>query len=207
MLGCRFLIKLINLESMKAQIIVCHPNTGSFNHAISSRVEKVLSSNGYQIIFHDLYKENFNPVLPYEEIIDTSFDPMVEEYIRDLNESDILIIIHPNWWGKPPALLSGWIDRILRLQVAYTFPKGGEGGKPVGLLQLKRVYIFNTANTSIEREREVFGDPLNLIWKNCVFDFCGVPDVVRMVFTVVVDSTLEQRNAWLDEVEQILIKS
>jgi NAD(P)H dehydrogenase (quinone) len=192
---------------MKAQIIICHPNSESFNHAIASKAEKVLIANGYQIIFHDLYKEDFNPVLPYGEIIQESFDPKVKEYIRDLNESDMLIIVHPNWWGKPPALLSGWIDRVLRLQVAYTFPKGGEGGKPIGLLNLKRVFIFNTANTTTERESEVFGDPLNLIWKNCVFDFCGVPSIVRKIFTVVVDSTLEQRNGWLDEVEQILVKS
>lgn len=193
------------LINMKGQIIICHPNSNSFNHAIASRVKKVLLAKGYQLIFHDLYKEKFDPVLSYQEIIQDA-DPITEKYIQDLIESDIIIIIHPNWWGKPPALLSGWIDKVLRFQIAYTFPKGGEGGKPIGLLNLNKVYIFNTANTTIERECEFFRDPLDLIWKNCVFGFCGVPDVIRKVFTVVVDSTIEQRTKWLDEVEEIMME-
>ncbi|CAM1372774.1 NAD(P)H-dependent oxidoreductase [Tenacibaculum xiamenense] len=189
---------------MKAQIIICHPNSGSFNHAIANQVEQVLIQKGYEIVFHDLYKEEFNPVLTYEEIMGNLEDSLVEKYIKDLTESDVLIIVHPNWWGKPPALLSGWIDRVMRLNAAYAFPKGGEGGAPIGLLKLKKVIIFNTANTTIDREREMFGNPLELIWKNCVFKFCGVQNVLRRVFTVVVDSTYEEREKWLKEVEQIV---
>lgn len=190
---------------MKAQIIVCHPNINSFNHAIARSVEQTLIKKKYRVIFHDLYQEGFDPVLTHQEIINGTNDPLTRQYIRDLLESDILIIIHPNWWGKPPALLCGWIDKVLQSEIAYTFPKGGEGGKPIGLLKLKKVYIFNTANTTAERELEVFKNPLDLIWKNCVFEFCGVTDVVRKVFTVVVDSTPRQRQHWLDEIEQILV--
>ncbi|MEO1053333.1 MAG: NAD(P)H-dependent oxidoreductase [Bacteroidota bacterium] len=189
---------------MKVQIIVCHPNNQSFNHAIAQRAKEVLQNNGHDIIFHDLYQEKFNPILPYEEITEDTNDPLVERYIQDLIQSDAMIIVHPNWWGKPPAMLSGWIDRILKFHIAYTFPKGEEGGAPIGLLKIKKVIIFNTANTTDKREREVFGNPLELIWKNCVFDFCGVQDVSRKVFTVMVDSTSEERTQWLDEVEQMV---
>lgn len=190
---------------MKAQLIVCHPNADSFNHAIANRVEKALKAKGHEVIVHDLYLEKFNPVLPYAEITEDTQDPLVKNHIQDLVQSDILIIVHPNWWGKPPALLSGWIDRVLKFHIAYTFPKGEEGGEPVGLLKLKKAIIFNTANTTEDREREVFGDPLELIWRNCVFEFCGVPEVHRKVFAVVVDSTPEARNKWLDEAEQIIV--
>ena len=186
---------------MNIQIVVCHPNEKSFNHAIANRVEKVLQTNGHHVIFHDLYQEKFNPILTYEEIVGDTNDPLVEKYIQDLIHSDVLIIIHPNWWGKPPALLSGWIDRVLKFHIAYTFPKGGEGGTPIGLLKLKKVIIFNTANTTDNREREVFGNPLDLIWRNCVFEFCGVQNIIRKVFTVVVDSTHQERVKWLDEAE------
>lgn len=189
---------------MKVQIIVCHPNDQSFNHAIANRVKEVFETNGDDVIFHDLYQEKFYPVLTYEEIEGDTNDPLVGRYIQDLIQSDVLIIVHPNWWGKPPALLSGWIDRVLKFHIAYTFPKGEEGGKPIGLLKLKKAIVFNTANTTNDREEEVFGNPLELIWRNCVFDFCGVQNVKRKVFTVVVDSTLEQRNKWLEEVELII---
>ena len=150
-------------------------------------------------------KKKFNPVLPYEEITQNTTDSLVEKHIQDLVQSDILIIVHPNWWGKPPALLSGWIDRVLKFHIAYTFPKGEEGGEPIGLLKLKKVMIFNTANTTNDRETEVFGNPLDLIWRNCVFEFCGVQDITRKVFTVVADSNQEERNKWLNEAEQIVL--
>jgi putative NADPH-quinone reductase len=101
----------------------------------------------------------------------------------------------------PPAILKGWIDRVLRPEVAYRFVEGDQGeGVPVGLLQAKAAIIFNTANTPAERELEIFGDPLETLWKNCVFDLCGVRKVHRRTFAVVVTSTPQQRAAWLAEV-------
>ena len=50
-----------------------------------------------------------------------------------------------------------------------------------------------------EREREAFGDPLELIWRHCIFGLCGVNDVTRRTFGIVVTSTEAQRRAWLQE--------
>lgn len=61
--------------------------------------------------------------------------------------------------------------------------------------------ILNTSNTPPEREQAVFGDPLELLWRNCVFQFCGVDTVVRRMFCTMAESTPEQRAAWLAEVE------
>ena len=64
--------------------------------------------------------------------------------------------------------------------------------------------VFNTSNTFAQREREVFGDPLERIWKDCVFSLCGVRDFQRRTFSVVATSTPEQRGRWLEEVEALL---
>ena len=64
--------------------------------------------------------------------------------------------------------------------------------------------MFNTTNTPLEREGQVFGDPLETLWKNCVFGLCGVNDFQRRVFGVIVTSTVEQRATWLTEVEETL---
>lgn len=61
--------------------------------------------------------------------------------------------------------------------------------------------IFNTSNTVPERERQVFGDPLETIWRNCVFGLCGIRGFYRRTFGVVVTSTKAQRKQWLAEVE------
>ncbi len=63
--------------------------------------------------------------------------------------------------------------------------------------------MLNTSNTTPSREAAVFGDPLDAIWRRCVFDLCGVKDVRRRTFSVVVTSTPEQRRAWLGEVAEL----
>jgi putative NADPH-quinone reductase len=101
--------------------------------------------------------------------------------------------------------MKGWIDRAFRPGVAYKFEEGDGGeGVPVGLLRARTAVIFNTSNTPPERELEVFGDPLDNLWKRCIFDFCGVKNVVRETFSVIITSTPQQRAAWLRQVEQIV---
>ena len=126
-------------------------------------------------------------------------------HCREIASADGIIIVHPNWWGMPPAILKGWIDRVLRMEVAYRFVANDKGeGVPVGLLKAKMAIVFNTANTPEDREQKSFGDPLETLWKRCVFDLCGVKNVQRRTFAVVVTSTPEQRMQWLAEVREIV---
>ncbi|NYT02375.1 MAG: flavodoxin family protein, partial [Methanosarcinales archaeon] len=105
-------------------------------------------------------------------------------------------------WGQPPAILKGWVDRVLRAGVAYQFLEGDGGeGVPCGLLQARAALVFNTSNTPPAREMQAFGDPLEREWRSCIFDLCGVRRFYRKVFSVVVTSTPEERSAWLDEVQ------
>lgn len=188
---------------MIVSVILAHPNKESFNHAIASTVVEALQKNGHGVNFHDLYEENFDPILHFHEVSDEApLAKEIETHCKKLSSADGIIIIHPNWWGQPPAILKGWIDRIIRPGVAYKFLEGDNGeGIPVGLLRAKAAIVFNTANTPSKREQEVFGDPLQLLWKNCIFDLCGVSNFHREVFTVVVTSTLEERQSWLRKVE------
>ncbi len=92
---------------------------------------------------------------------------------------------------------------MLRPGVAYEFIEGDSGeGVPRGLLKAKAALVLNTTNTQAARELAVFGDPLETIWKNCIFGLCGVPNVHRKTFGVVVTSTPRRRDEWLQEVRQ-----
>lgn len=188
---------------MKVFVILGHPQTGSFNHAIAGTACWTLENNGHEVIFHDLYQEKFYPVLPAEEIPKGApLGSLILEHCEEIAESDGIIIIHPNWWGQPPAILKGWIDRVFRPGVAYEFTEGDGGeGVPIGLLKAATALVFNTSNTPAVREQHIFGDPLETIWKNCIFGLCGVTNFQRKMYGVVVTSTPEQREAWLDDVK------
>jgi len=128
-------------------------------------------------------------------------DETIKKHCKELKQCDGIIIIHPNWWGQPPAIMKGWIDRVFRPGFAYEFEDGDQGeGVPIGLLNAETALVFNTANTSEEREIIVFGDPLELLWNNCIFDLCGVKTFERKMFRIIVMSDPVQRKSWLDEV-------
>jgi len=191
---------------MNISVILAHPVQGSFNHAIADAVAATLREKGHQVLLHDLYAEQFDPVLPPGEIPKTAaLSGDVEKHCEELVIADGIVIIHPNWWGQPPAILKGWIDRVIRPGVAYEFIEGDSGeGVPCGLLKARTALVFNTSNTNQERERAVFGDPLETLWKNCVFGLCGVTNVLRRTFCVMVTSTDAKREEWLKEVRELL---
>lgn len=190
--------------AMKVSLILAHPNRESLNHAIAGAAAGALRDNGHQFFFHDLYEEGFNPVLPGSEIPrEAPLDTVVENYCREISLADGIIIVHPNWWGQPPAILKGWVDRVIRPGVAYEFLEGdGGGGVPAGLLRAGTAVVFNTSNTPPEREKDVFGDPLEAIWRDCVFGLCGVKNFYRKMYGVVVTSSPEERGRWLEEVRE-----
>jgi NAD(P)H dehydrogenase (quinone) len=191
---------------LNISVILAHPDNQSFNHAIARTAVTQLQKNGHSVIFHDLYAEQFDPLLPSPEIpTETLLPPDVVKHCDEISSADGIIVVHPNWWGQPPAILKGWVDRVMRPEVAYKFLDGDQGeGIPVGLLKAQAAIVFNTSNTQPERERDVFGDPLQLLWKNCIFDLCGVSTFYRKMFTVVVTSTYEQRQGWLRKVEDVV---
>jgi len=185
---------------------LAHPNSQSFNHAIAQATVAELRQNGHQVFYHDLYAEKFNPILPADEIPqEASVPEELEAHCREMSGADGVIIVHPNWWGQPPAILKGWVDRVIRPGIAYQFMDGDKGeGVPIGLWKAKVACVFNTSNTTAEREARVFGDPLETLWKNCVFGLCGVNTFYRKTFGVVVTSTIEQRHEWLAKVREVV---
>lgn len=191
---------------MKVSVILGHPYENSFNAAIARAATETLEENGHTVIFHDLYQEGFNPVIPKEELVsDHTEDALVMQHQREIREADGIIIVHPNWWGQPPAILKGWVDRVLRENVAYTFPEGDNGGGlPIGLLKAKAGLVFNTSNTPEKRENEVFGDPLQRLWRDCIFDFCGVTVFDRKMFRVIADSSEHDREQWLFQTKEMV---
>lgn len=191
---------------MEISVILAHPYPESFNHAIYQTVLDCLRKNGHQVHAHNLYEEGFNPLLEGLELATgEATDPLVLKHRQEITKANGIIIIHPNWWGQPPAILKGWTDRVLRSGVAYQFEEGDDGsGVPEGLLVAEAAIVFNTSNTPEEREKQAFGDPLERIWKDCVFDFCGIKNFNRKMFRVVASSTPKERTSWLEEVRKTI---
>ena len=180
-------------------VLLAHPSGDSLNAAMAQAAADVLRSNGYGVWLHDLCAEGFDPVMPADEVAGQPCqDPLVLQYQEELKAADGIVVVHPNWWGQPPAVLTGWLDRVLREGIAYTLPKTGDESAP--LLKAKAALVFNTANTPAPVEDAVYGDPLQRIWQNCVFGLLALPAFDRCLFRPVAGSAPEQRQQWLAEV-------
>jgi putative NADPH-quinone reductase len=184
----------------RAGVYLAHPRPGSFNHAVFDAVVGELRDHGCEVVAHDLCAEGFPPALSAEETetvrsADAAGDPRVARHRAEVATFDVLVFVHPNWWGMPPAVLAGWVQRVLVPGVAYKL--GTAEGRPVGLLRARRALVLNTSDTPAGRERTEFGDPLGSIWSACVLPYVGVDDVRRAVFRTVTDSDAATRETWL----------
>jgi len=189
---------------MIISIILAHPDSESFNHSIARTALEAIEANGHTVFYHDLYQEQFDPLLQTKEIANDAILPaVIKKHCDEIAAADGIIMVHPNWWGQPPAILKGWVDRVIRPGAAYEFLEGDSGeGIPNGLLKAKAALVFNTSNTETQREKDVFGDPLETIWKNCIFGLCGITNFRRRLFNVIVTSTEDRRRDWLIDVEK-----
>ncbi|HLA84216.1 MAG TPA: NAD(P)H-dependent oxidoreductase [Thermoguttaceae bacterium] len=188
---------------MKILVVLGHQNTSqtSFCHAIARTAVETLRASGHDVVFHDLYAERFDPVLTQEELAaDVPADPIVRRHLDELVGADGYVVVHPNWWGQPPAVLKGWIDRIFRNGPVYRFGPDGVTSTIAG----RSALVLTTSNTPREAELECYGDPLENLWKNCIFGLCGVTNFARRNFESIVMSTPEDREGWLDEVRTLV---
>ena len=187
---------------MKVLLILGHPKPDSFNHAIAETAATVLKELGHEIIFHDLYQEHFDPVLPMNEesVPEEDLPEFLKDHIRNFKEAHGVIFVHPNWWGGPPAILRGWVDRVIRIHSCYNFTQEGVVSHVGG----KIVQIFSTSNTPRDVEMNLYGDPIENFWKIIIFGLLGAKSFERRNFESVLLSTSEERQTWLVEVESIL---
>lgn len=192
----------------EALVVLAHPRPGSLNHAVADAVADALRAAGARTELRDLYAEGFDPVLRPEEtwtagtdaaaLLARTTDPLVRAHRDLVAAADLLVVVHPNWWGKPPAMLAGWLDRVLVPGVAYALDDAG--GTPRSLLRLRGLLVVNTSDTPAEREAAAYGDPLDAIWRRCLAPYLGGPAVRRLVLRVVAEADEAQRAAWLAEV-------
>ncbi|QIG41916.1 NAD(P)H-dependent oxidoreductase [Nocardioides anomalus] len=179
-------------------LVVAHPRRDSFTWSVADLLVARARDSGSEVLVHDLYADGFDPLLTAEEsrhvqlgVAGPAGDALTARYREDLTSADVLVALHPNWWGKPPAAMSGWLDRVLAPGVAYKL-QGGAAGEPEALLRLDAL-VVTFGDTPADRETAEFGDPLHLIWTRCVLPYVGAGHVERRHVTPVGSLTAGER--------------
>ncbi|MCA0963058.1 NAD(P)H-dependent oxidoreductase [Salipiger bermudensis] len=119
-------------------IVVAHPEPQSFNHAMAEAAAQALVAEGHSVRVSDLCGEGFRADIGRHDMSSVAdadrFQVQAEQaeaartgaFAEDIAreqarvaEADNLILQFPLWWGGPPAILKGWIDRVLAYGFAY----------------------------------------------------------------------------------------
>jgi len=137
---------------VKALVVYCHPSEGSFTAAVRDLVVGKLEAAGAEVRLVDLYADGFDPVLSADELAGYEDCPAnvraVEVQVADLRWSDTLIFVYPTWWYGVPALLKGWLDRVMLPDVAFLMPDEAHKDIRPGLTNVTRLAVFTTCGAS-----------------------------------------------------------
>jgi putative NADPH-quinone reductase len=137
---------------MRALVVYCHPSPQSFTAAVRDLVLAKLANAGAEVRLHDLYASGFSPVLTREEWegylnCPGNCSPVSRE-VEDIRWCDTLIFVYPTWWYGLPAMLKGWLDRVLLPDVAFLMPDASHRTIRPGLRHIGRMGVFTTCGAS-----------------------------------------------------------
>ncbi|MDX1957894.1 MAG: NAD(P)H-dependent oxidoreductase [Leptospiraceae bacterium] len=188
---------------MNLLLIYAHPNPKSYTASVKENILKNINSI-HIVELIDLYAEKFNPILIVNETQrrrDLIHDKEMERYRNSVQNADHIIFVYPVWWGGFPAILKGFIERVLVSGFAYSFKEGKETNIfPKGLMKGKSVSFFCTMDSPWIVS---LVDPGWLSMKFAIFKYCGFSKIQRYVLSGLKRKSLSEREAWLKKVSKV----
>ena len=179
----------------KIFIVYGHYDENSFNAAIRDTFIKCVEKNGHSVDLIDLYKDKFDPVFSGEKP-----DEKVLNHRKRIDDSDVIVIIAPIWNFRMPAIVEGWIDKVLAPPWAFSFKKLiGNYGYPLGNLKNKKAIIFCTYGSPRLAITTFFLNlPIRRL-KRGVFHMCGITKInYRRYFAVPFVSDAKRKSFLAD---------
>ena len=182
----------------KVFLVYGHYDDASFNFAIKNTFIETAMKNGHEVDCVDLYKEKFDPVYAGEEPTQD-----VLNHRARIEKCDIIALIAPIWNFRMPAIVEGWIDKVLAPPWAFSFKKlVGNYGYPLGNLKDKKAIIFCTYGSPRLAITTFFLNlPIRRL-KRGVFHICGIRKIKYRRYFAVPFVTENQRKNYLEDVKK-----
>ena len=182
----------------KIFLIYGHYSENSFNAAIKNAFIKESEAIGNKVDVVDLYKEKFNPVFAGEDP-----DNEVLDHRKRIETCDSIVLIAPIWNFRMPAIVEGWIDKVLAPPWAFKFKKlVGNYGYPIGNLSNKKAVIFCTyGSPRLAITTFFFFLPIRRL-KRGVFHMCGIYNIIYRRYFAVPFVGDAKRQEFLEDVKK-----
>ena len=133
---------------MLAVVVVAHPSADSYCRTLAARVVAGLRAAGHDVVVLDLYDEGFRVAMTAEERHayhgdEPIVDPMVARHADVVTRAEALVFVYPTWWSGLPAILKGWLERVMVPGVGFRFDERSGKVRP-GLGQVRHIIGIST---------------------------------------------------------------
>jgi NAD(P)H dehydrogenase (quinone) len=188
------------VKEMKHLVIYAHPNDGSLNNYFKQTVVESLKKANHEVVVRDLYKLNFDPILSLEDMNGQWAGNVAAEVLLEqeyISWADHVIFIYPIWWTGMPAIMKGYIDRVMSYGFAYRYDQGVQKG----LLTGKQAIIINThGKSNAEYESNGMDKALILTSDKGIYSYCGLEIKQHFFFDSADRATPENIAEWTEQI-------
>lgn len=183
---------------MKILVIQGHPDNESFTHANAINYYNHVKKMGHSVEIVDLSDNKFDPVLRYGYRKHMEDESAPKEFQKKIQNADHLAFFFPIWWSSEPAILKGFIDRVLTPRFGYRYDKNS--GKKIKLLKGKTASVFTSSHASSIFYKS-FGNVI-FRWRHLILGYCGIKLKSGFVLDNMDDKnkdTLKRRNEYMEK--------
>jgi NAD(P)H dehydrogenase (quinone) len=181
--------------SKKILVILGHPANDNFCGALTNAYVSAAEKSGHEVKILRLADLNFDPILHQGYKVIQPLEPDLIEAQRLILWAEHLSFVFPIWWGGVPAILKGFLDRVLLPGFAFSFKKGATFQEK--LLKGRTAHLLVTMDTPPWYFRWFYRMPAIHQMQKTTLEFCGIKPVKVITFGPIVNSTLAQREVWL----------
>ncbi|URJ58053.1 NAD(P)H oxidoreductase [Paenibacillus polymyxa] len=155
---------------MNVLVVVSHPRKDSLTFQVADRFVQGLAKAGHSYEILDLYGIGFDPILREMDEPDFTqekqvFSPEIETEMKRLKKHDAIAFVFPLWWWHMPAMLKGYVDRVMNNEIAYGANK---------LPHQQILWIALAGVTEEQMHKRNYGQSITNLLNVGIADYCGV---------------------------------
>lgn len=189
------------MATKKILIINGHPDPLSFNQALFEAYRKGAQANQTEVKEIIIRELDFNPNLTMGYRKRTELEPDLLDAQEKIKWADHLVWIYPVWWGSVPAIMKGFLDRVLL--PGFAFKKKENSPWWDSYMKGKSARLICTLDQPAWFYRWVYGRPSHQAMRRLTMHFIGIRPVRISTIGPVRNSKEEFRSKWLKKVEKL----